>query len=293
MADPQLENELGFPVEWVYYDTGPAMMTALFRNELDVGYLGLTPAMIGIAKGVPILCVAGGHIEGTILCANSKYKTFTECGKNLLTTFQQFIGKTIGVPKLGSIHSVILLYYLKTLGLEDQIFVTYYDEAEFIALDLMKHLIDAGVGTPALSVFAESIGETKLIIPPAALWSYNPSYGIFFHKTIIAQNPDVVTTFLKQHYRAEKLLNSDPEKAAELIASVFKIIDAEYVARILKISPKYCIALDPPFRAATIQIMHEMVKMNLIARELHEEEIFTTEFVNQVHSPHGHYNYQP
>ena len=42
------------------------------NNELDIGYIGLPPAIIGIEQGVPIKCVAGGHVEGTILCAKKK-----------------------------------------------------------------------------------------------------------------------------------------------------------------------------------------------------------------------------
>jgi len=50
-----------------------------FKNrEIDIGYIGLPPAIIGIGRGVPIICVAGGHVEGTVLIARKGYRTLSE-----------------------------------------------------------------------------------------------------------------------------------------------------------------------------------------------------------------------
>ena len=62
-----LENELGIPTTWTLFGTGPLMIEAFKEEKLEIGYIGLPPATIGIDQGVPIICVAGGHVEGTIM----------------------------------------------------------------------------------------------------------------------------------------------------------------------------------------------------------------------------------
>jgi NitT/TauT family transport system substrate-binding protein len=62
----QLE-EIGINASWKLFPNGPAMMEAFEQEQLDLGYIGLPPAMIGIARGLKIRCVAGGRVEGTVL----------------------------------------------------------------------------------------------------------------------------------------------------------------------------------------------------------------------------------
>ena len=120
------------------FGTGPAMIEAFQNKKLDIGYMGLPPAIIGIDKGVPIKCVAGGHVEGTIMVAKKSYKTMADLDNNILKVFSQFRGYAIGVPSKGSIHDVILNFYLKKYNLINEIDVKHYKQAEFIATDMKK-----------------------------------------------------------------------------------------------------------------------------------------------------------
>lgn len=62
----QLEKA-GLKASWKLFPNGPAMIESFEKNELDLGYIGLPPVMIGISRGLKIKCVAGGHVEGTVL----------------------------------------------------------------------------------------------------------------------------------------------------------------------------------------------------------------------------------
>ena len=75
MADDNFEKDMGKTISWTLFGTGPSMMKAFENGELDIGYMGLPPAIVGIDRGVPIKCVAGGHVEGTIAVAKKKYKS--------------------------------------------------------------------------------------------------------------------------------------------------------------------------------------------------------------------------
>ncbi|MCK5420352.1 MAG: ABC transporter substrate-binding protein, partial [Desulfobacterales bacterium] len=241
MQDDDLKTQLGVEVDWNIFGTGPEMVAAFKNNELDIGYIGLPPAIIGIEQGVPIKCVAGGHVEGTILCAKKKYKDDTQLDNNLHKVLSQFKGAAIGVPAKGSIHDVILSYYIDKYKLQDEIEVINYAQAELIALDMKKNKLEAGVGTPCLAVFAATLLESRLIIRADNLWDNNPSYGVFFHEDLIKKNPELVLGFLTLHKKSATLLRKSPDLAAKLIANTVEMTTEEYVKEVLKISPKYCI----------------------------------------------------
>ena len=289
MQEDDLKAQLGVEVDWHIFGTGPEMVAAFQNNELDIGYIGLPPAIIGIEQGVPIKCVAGGHVEGTILCAKKKYKDDTQLDNNLRKVMSQFKGAAIGVPAKGSIHDVILNFYLDKYKLQGEIEVVNYAQPELIALDMKKNKLEGGVGTPCLSVFAATLLESRLIIRADNLWDNNPSYGIFFHENLIENNPDLVLEFLALHKKSATLLRNSPDMAAKLIADTIEMTTEEYVKEVLKISPKYCIALSEGYVQSTMEFVGALHRLGYIKRTLSVDEIFEFRFVEKVHPEHHHY----
>jgi NitT/TauT family transport system substrate-binding protein len=290
MGNKDLNNDFNMEVRWKLFGTGPAMVKAFQNKKLDIGYMGLPPAIIGIEKEAPIKCVAGGHVEGTIMVASKKYKTMAYLNNNLSETFSQFKGRTIGVPSKGSIHDVILNFYLKKYSLLDDIEVKHYKQAEFIATDMQKGILEGGVGTPALAVFASTIFDSQLIIPPEVLWKDNPSYGIFFHEDIINKEPEVVLKFLNHNKAASLMLRESPTRAAEIISTTFEILTQNYVSAVLEISPKYCIALSEGYVNSTMDFARTLKDLGYIKKELRISDIFDFNFIQEVHPESEHYS---
>jgi len=290
MGDEELHKDFNKEIQWKMFGTGPAMIEAFKNNKLDIGYLGLPPAIIGINKEVPIKCVAGGHVEGTIMIASKKYKTLTQLDNNISDLFSQFKERNIGVPSKGSIHDVILNFYLKKYNLVDEIEVKHYKQAEFIATDMQKGILEGGVGTPALAVFASTIFASHVIIPPEYLWKDNPSYGIFFHKDIIEKEPEIVIKFLNYNKEASLLLRESPSRAANIISKTFEILTEKYVSEVLKISPKYCIALSNGYIKSTMEFVRTLKDLGYTEKELKINDIFNLDFVQEVHPEPEHYS---
>ena len=107
MARGDAAGTLSRGVEWKLFGTGPAIVNAFEKGDLDLAYIGLPPAVIGMERGVRIVCVAGGHIEGTVLSARTRYGSYPDL-PDLGKVLRQFSGLKIGVPGRGSIHDVIL-----------------------------------------------------------------------------------------------------------------------------------------------------------------------------------------
>ncbi|MFX0020322.1 MAG: ABC transporter substrate-binding protein [Promethearchaeota archaeon] len=289
MESEHLEKEINRKINWILFGTGPAMVKAFKNEELDIGYMGLPPAIIGIDKGVPIKCVAGGHIEGTIMIAKKLYKNMVDLNNNMEKVLSQFKGKVIGVPSKGSIHDVILNYYLKKYKLLEEVEIRNYGQAEFIAVDMKEGVIDGGVGTPALAVFASTILDSQIIIEPNHLWPNNPSYGIFFHLNFIKNQPQLIIKFLEYHKNASYLLRTSQSLAAEKIAKSFEIIDKSYAESVLKISPKYCVSLSKEYINTTMEFVNKLHELGYIKKKLKKSDIFLTEFVQKIHPEENHY----
>ena len=290
MGTSDLQNDLKIEISWHLYGTGPSMINAFKAKQLDIGYMGLPPAIIGIDQGVPIKCVAGGHVEGTIMIGKKVYQKISQLNHSMANVLAQFKGKSIGVPSKGSIHDVIIKHYIEKNELQEVINIKNYGQPEYIALDMKKNVLDGGVGTPSLAAFASTLFDSHIIIPPEKLWPNNPSYGIFIHEKIIDEHPEIVTKFLSQHKKASFLIRNSPLKAAKIISKIFKIIDKKFVKSVLEISPKYCIALSQEYVKSTMEFINFLYQSNYIESFLKISEIFNFEFVNNVHPENHHYN---
>ncbi|MFW9824118.1 MAG: ABC transporter substrate-binding protein [Candidatus Thorarchaeota archaeon] len=291
IGNDELEKDLNLKVNWYLFGTGPLMVEAFKQGKLDAGYMGLPPAIIGIDNGVPIKCVAGGHVEGTIMIGKKKHKSIGELDDDIYQTLVQFKGHSIGTPSVGSIHDAILNFYLEQYDLKDDIKVKNYKQAEFIAIDMDKGILEGGVGTPALAVFAKTILDSHLIIPANYLLANNPSYGIFFHEDIIENHPEMVLKFLSHHKKASYMLRESQDSAAKIIAKTFSILNknAKYAKDVLEISPKYCIALSEGYLKSTEGFVNTMYKLRYIKKKLPTEKIFEFKFVREIHPEEPHY----
>lgn len=291
-----VEQHLRRPVRWSLFPTGPDIVNALSRRELDIAYIGLTPAMIGVGRGVPIRCVAGGHVEGTVIVGKSEYCTLDEYGGDLSAALGQFKGKAIGCPKRGSIHDIIVRYYLAEGGLEDEVEVKNFDSAEFIAEGMAEGAVEAAGATPSvvsyLGFFRGSF-DAKVIVSPSRLWPYNPSCGVFARTDVIEGQPELVEGFLAMHKRAAEFMRERPAQAARTVAEVMELVDQAYVLQAFKVSPKYCIALPPEYIEATLRFVEPLQRLGYLQKPLRGEDIFDLRFVERLHPERHHYLVEP
>ena len=131
MGTDWIKKRMKVEANWELFPGGPSIVQALAKKEIDIGYIGLPPVIIGIDRGIPIKCVAGGHVECTILVAKDSFKSLEELKGDINATFQQFSGKIIGMPQKGSIHDVIIRNIIKKIGLENEITIKNFDWTDF------------------------------------------------------------------------------------------------------------------------------------------------------------------
>lgn len=289
MLNNTVEKSLEIKTEWELHGTGPSIIKKFLHKELDIGYIGLPPTIIGIDKGANIKCVAGGHVEGTIMVALDHYKSFKEVNNKMIDFFNQFKDKFIGVPKRGSIHDVMLRDCIKKAGLEDKIKIKNYEITDFILPDMENNIVDAAVGTPALPVFLNQYLKIKIVIPTKIWWPYNPSYGIVVSDFLIQNYPEVVESFIKLHKDACRTLRKNPREIANIVQKEVEFINLDFILDTYKISPKYCAALPSEYINSTMDFVSVLQKLGYIERKLKQSEIFDLSFIKKIHPEKHHY----
>lgn len=279
-------EKAGIRANWKLFASGPDIVKAFADREIDIGYIGLPPAIIGIDRGVPIICVAGGHVEGTVLIAQKDYRTLSE-KRDLGAVMRQFEGKIIGSPPKGSIHDVIINNIINDAKLD--IKVKNFPWTDFVLEALIDRDIAAAVGTPSLAAAAARGCEAKIIIPPDKLWKNNPSYGIVIRKELM-KDPDIIMRFLELHEKASNLIRKEPRNAARMVSTLTGIVDEDFVFDAYGISPKYCSMLSSGFVSSTMDFVPVLHRLKYISRIISRNEIFEFGFINIVHKEPQHYD---
>ncbi len=262
--------------EWRVFGTGMEIVSALESNKIDLAYIGLTPAMIGIDRGVEIICIAGGHVEGTVIAGKTDKGDFPD---NLQ-------GKIIGVPSKGSIHDVLLRNISQGLNVE----IKNYPWAEMILDDFIDGKIDVICGTPNLAVLAKKYGAV-LLANPSDIWPWNPSYGIVTKKQFLDENPDTIIDFLIKHEWGTNILREDVEYSASLLSTYLKNeLNTDTIKEILNLSPKYCASLPDNYIESTLKLSEFMADLGYISKPLKSKEIFDRRFIKEIHPQKSHYS---
>ena len=100
-------TDAGLKVELHEYNNGGDLMTAMASGTVDVGYVGITPVLSSIQKGVPVKVIAGAQTEGSgLVTKDPNIKSITDLK-----------GKKIATPGEASIQYMLLKYDLKKHGM--------------------------------------------------------------------------------------------------------------------------------------------------------------------------------
>ncbi len=279
-------RKAGIEANWRLFASGPDIVKAFENREIDLGYIGLPPVIIGVARGIPFKCIAGGHVEGTVMLAQKQYKGLDELG-DIGLVLKQFEGSIIGTPPKGSIHDVIARDLVERLGLNIE--VKNYPWADFVLDALVDGEIPAAAGTPPLAVASRRFCGAHIVIPPDRLWPDNPSYGIVAREELF-ESPETIMRFLEMHERACNFIRERPKEAAQIVAKLTEIVDPEFVLEAYGISPKYCSALSTEYVASTMRFVDVLKRMGYISRAILEEEIFDFRFIRKAHPGPPHYD---
>lgn len=213
----------GVSLQTKTFNAGPALIEALFANEVDIGYVGPNPAINGYVKshGEALRIIAGASSGGALFVVRP--------GANIRGP-QDLANKKLATPQLGGTQDVALRYYLQQHGLKTadkggsvQILPT--DNANILTLFREGKIDGAWVPEPwATRLIVEGYGT--VLVDERTLWANQQfvTTNVVVRKAFLDQHPDLVKKFLQAHIDTALYIQQNPENSKTLINNQIKQI---------------------------------------------------------------------
>ncbi|MFW9976775.1 MAG: ABC transporter substrate-binding protein [Candidatus Thorarchaeota archaeon] len=201
-------EEEGINVELLVYQNGAYEMDGFQSGQIDMGYLGVAPALVkSINAGINITVLAQANAEGSsIEVLKSEY----DAGH--VTTVADLAGKTIFQPGPSTVQNFLLRLALNQSGLtiNDVSIETTRVQDMASLLTAEKPAYVAWEPFPSLSYYEETTVPLKL---SGDIWAGHPCCVLATSNTFAAEHPDIVQKVVDIHIRAEEWIVSHPTEA--------------------------------------------------------------------------------
>ncbi len=194
------------------FNAGPALIEALLAGEIDIGYVGPSPAINGFAKskGTALKIIAGASSGGALFVVRPEAN---------IKTVADLEGKKIATPQKGGTQDVALRHYLQTNNLKSNdeggtVNILPTQNPDILTLFKKGELDGAWVPEPwGTRLLQEANGQ--VFIDERKEW---PD-GKFITTLVVVsakfqkEHPDLVKKFLAAHVDAVKFVQDKPDEA--------------------------------------------------------------------------------
>jgi NitT/TauT family transport system substrate-binding protein len=269
------------------YATGMALAAALARDDIQVAYICLVPAINVYANGgVPIKIVAGTHKYGYGLVVDpAKIETVNDLEKP---------GIRLGCVREGGAVDVLMHRTIDKYNLdEDKILANVQRmNPQQMALAVKMGQLDAAFLPEQWATMTEEFGF-KMLLLSQDIWPDMQGSVLVVKQSLIDNHPEVVEKLVAVSQKATDWGNQHPDEAAEIVARQLQAVSGEVlpaeaaeVAAKLEITPEvllksmsrmeYTTDIDPEEVQATIDYV---AKLGYIKNSFNAEEILDLRFL--------------
>ncbi|MBI2416299.1 MAG: ABC transporter substrate-binding protein [Candidatus Kerfeldbacteria bacterium] len=223
LADGTFEEELsGVTIEPYTFNAGPAEIEALFAGQIDLAYIGPSPALNAYVQsnGQAIRIVSGSMSGGAALVVQPELAaTYSAQGDSA------FIGKTFASPQQGNTQDVALRTYFQNKGMLNQVTISPMANADQISLFAQKQLDGSWVPEPWVSRLVAEAGATVLV-DERDLWPDGAfaTTVIIVSTEFLENHPDIVKRWLQAHGKVTDWIIQNPTAAQALVNQQLDIL---------------------------------------------------------------------
>lgn len=203
-------------VEWLSFDSGRDVNTALASGSIDIGLLGSTLVANGLSKGIDYEVIWIADVIG----ANEALAVKDNAG---IKAIEDLKGKKIAVT-FGSTTQYTLLGALKVNGVEaNEVQIIDMQPPDMLAA-WQQGAIDGGyVWHPTLQKMIDDNGTVLLDSGDLVDKGIITADVIVVRKQFAKEHPDVVEDYIVSQIRAAKVYRDDPKTAIESVAKEFNL----------------------------------------------------------------------
>ena len=263
VADAQGKfQENGINTKLVQFNNGGDLMTAMASGEVDVGYVGITPVLSSIEKGVPVKVISAAQTEGSgiVVAKNSD-----------ISSVADFAGKKVATPGEASIQHMLLTYYLDQNGMS-------IDDVKVSAMkvpsmnDALKtNKIDAMITFEPYVSIAEKNGA-EVLVDSAEILPNHPCCVVVASDKFIKDHPNETAKIVEIHKNATDFINNNTDEAAGLLPSDI-VSDVEVEKKALA-GFSLISGLDDDFKQDVLDFMDLEVDLGVLKQPISQDKIF-------------------
>ena len=236
----------GIEVERKVFQSGNDIVLALANGDGDVGYIGYTPAMIGLTQGIPIVVAAASETEGATEADN--WQNVVVRGSSSIRTPADLAGKTVALNALKGVAEVIVKGALEKRGVDPD--SVRYTVMPFPTMPsaLANGLVDA-VHTP--EPFMSQIlaaGGRVVMAPGPILAPFFPNGCYCAREDWVRKNPGLLKRFRTAINQSLVYSNSHPDEIRALLPAAIRnirlptwspLIDRAKLLQLARLAKKY------------------------------------------------------
>ncbi|AGN17097.1 ABC transporter substrate-binding protein [Methanobrevibacter sp. AbM4] len=261
-AQKQYEAQ-GINVETSSFNNGGDLMTAMASGDIDVGYVGVTPALSSISKGIPVKIVSGAQMEGSgILVSN----------KSSINSIADLKGKKVATPGEASIQYMLLEYALN----KENVNISQVNPSSMKVAQMNDALktgsLDAIVTYEPYASIAVSSGYGKLLENSSEIMPDHPCCVVVASDSFIKDHPKELKSILAIHENATKYIKEHPDEAAKLLPSDI-VPNASLEGNVLK-GIDFVSGLNDTYKQSVMDFKDTEIQLGVLNKNLTEDQIF-------------------
>lgn len=220
IARGEFKREFGSVVELTpkLFNSGPSAIEALLADEVDLAYVGPSPAINGFIRsdGQALNVIAGAASGGAV---------FVRRADVVLERKEDYAGKRFAAPQIGNSQDISLRTYLNELGYVTKekggnVEVLPLANPDILTLFLRKEIDGAWVPEPWGAILVNK-GCGAILVDERDLWPDGKfaTTLLVASKKILRERPEWVRRFLKVHLELTLWIQRNPEEAKQWINS--------------------------------------------------------------------------
>ena len=207
-----------------FANEGLTIVSAYSDGDVDLAFMGITPAIKMKSKGVPGKVTAANHKDGFVVFAHEDFATlWDEHGAGAFQKFREEKGRKFKFSTFprGSVAFILLQYWLREeLGVSPNLVeIEPMAGGSPVKRSLLSGNVDGTVIMEPIPTALEARGAPFERITWAGSFMPGQPGGIMFmHDRLWNEHPDVAESVVNQHTRATKTIQEQPAVAAEAVS---------------------------------------------------------------------------
>lgn len=260
-------SKAGINVRLVQFNNGGDLMTAMASGDIDAGYVGITPVLSAMEKGVPIKVISAVQTEGSAIVVSP------DSGINSVSDLE---GKKIATPGEASIQHMLLTYYLNETGMSINDLKVSGMKVPSMNDALKTKKID-GMITYEPYVSTALADGNNLLADSSEILPNHPCCVVVASEKYLDNHPNETKKFLEIHNNETKYINDKiaEGKTSEVVDQLpVDIISNKEVEKDSLESFPFISGLNETFKQDVIDFMNLEIKLGVLKKPISENEIF-------------------